>query len=104
MLIVFTTCPDLQEAESLAETIVNSRLAACIQILPQMTSVYIWEGEVQREPEHLLLMKTLPEKWDELQELIAKEHSYSIPEIVAVDADRLSGPYSEWLTSVLNKY
>jgi periplasmic divalent cation tolerance protein len=101
MLIVFTTCPNLHEAESLAETIVNAGLAACVQVLPQMTSIYIWEGEVEREPEHLLLIKTLSEKWDELQDLIAREHSYSVAEIVAVDAERVSGPYAEWLAAVV---
>jgi periplasmic divalent cation tolerance protein len=103
MLIVFTTCPNLQEAGSLADKIVNARLAACVQVLPQMTSVYMWEGKVQKEPEHLLLIKTLPEKWNELQDLIAKEHSYSVPEIAAVEAERVSGPYAEWLMSVLDK-
>ena len=101
MFIVLTTCPNLQEAESLAGTIVNNRLAACVQVLPQMTSYYVWEGEMQQESEHLLLIKTLPEKWDELQALITKEHSYSVPEIVAVDAERVSGPYADWLNSVL---
>ena len=101
MLIVFTTCPNLQEAESLAETIVNARLAACVQVLSPMTSFYVWEGEMQKETEYLLLMKTLPEKWDELHTLITKEHSYSVPEILAVDAERVSSPYADWLDSVL---
>lgn len=101
MLIVLTTCPSQLEAETLAGAIVNARLAACVQILPQMTSIYMWEGKVQREAEHLLLIKTLPEKWTELETLIAKEHSYSVPEIVALDAERISGPYAEWLDSVL---
>ncbi|CAN5213676.1 divalent-cation tolerance protein CutA [soil metagenome] len=101
MLLVFTTCPNIQEADSLAERIVDLRLAACVQIMPMMTSVYIWEGKLQREPEHLLLIKTLPEKWDELQSLIVKYHSYSVPEIVAIDADRISTPYLKWMQEML---
>lgn len=101
MLIVFTTCPNIQEAESLAERIVDLRLAACVQIMPEMTSFYIWEGKLQREPEHLLLIKTLPEKWDELQNLIVEYHSYSVPEIVAIDADRISKPYLKWMQEIL---
>ncbi len=101
MLIVFTTCPNIQDAESLAERIVDLRLAACVQIMPKMTSVYIWDGKLQREPEHLLLIKTLPEKWDELKSLIVKDHSYSVPEIVAIGAERISTPYLKWMREML---
>ncbi len=101
MLIVFTTCSNSLEANALAQKIIDARLAACVQILPKMTSVYFWEGEVQTEPEHLLLIKTLSEKWDELEKFITGEHSYSVPEVVAVEADRISGPYAEWLASVI---
>jgi uncharacterized protein involved in tolerance to divalent cations len=97
MLIVFTTVPDHNTGEVLAEMIVNAKLAACVQILPQMMSVYIWDDAVQKEPEHLLLIKTLPEKWDELREFIAGHHSYSVPEVVAIDAEKVSGPYRKWL-------
>ncbi len=102
MLIVFTTCPNLQEAETLAEKLVDLRLAACVQLMPEITSVYVWEGKLQRESEHLLLIKTLPEKWDELHDLIDKEHSYSVPEIVAIDANRISEPYRKWMHEVLD--
>lgn len=97
MLIVLTTTPNIAEAESLAQKIVESRLAACVQILPQMKSVYVWEGEVQKESEHLLLIKTLPEKWDELSEFITTNHSYDVPEIVAVTAEKVSKDYLNWL-------
>lgn len=101
MLIVFSTCPNAEEALSLANKIVSSAAGACVQVLPQMTSVYVWEGKVETEKEHLLLIKTLPEKWEELRDLIAREHSYSVPEIVAVDSKAVHSPYAEWLTSVL---
>ena len=103
MLIVFTTCADLAEARSLARKIVTARLAGCVQILPQMTSVYFWEEEIQEEAEHLLVIKTGSEKWDELQDLIIREHSYSVPEIVAVESFQVSRPYAEWLNSYLGK-
>ncbi len=101
MIVVFTTVPNLEEGEALAEKIVDARLAACVQVLPRMKSVYIWEGEVQKEPEHLLLIKTLPEKWDDLQDFIAANHSYSVPEIVALDAERVSEPYLAWMHDLL---
>lgn len=101
MLIVFTTTPKLTEAESLAEKIIEANLAACVQILPQMTSVYIWEGKLQKEGEHLLLIKTLPEKWDKLRDFITANHSYDVPEIVAINAEKVSEPYQSWLDETL---
>ena len=101
MLIILTTAPTNEEAEALAEKIIEARLAACVQILPQMTSVYIWEGKLQKESEHLLLIKTLPEKFDELEKFITANHSYEVPEIVAIDAARVSEPYRQWLHETL---
>lgn len=102
MLIVFTTTPNIAEADSLGAQIVEARLAACVQILPQMTSVYVWEGKLQKDAEHLLLIKTLPEKWDELRDLITANHSYDVPEIVAVDAEKVAEPYRTWLAKNLS--
>jgi len=101
MLIVLVTTPNEAEAESLAARIVEAKLAACVQILPRMTSVYVWEGKLQKDAEHLLLIKTLPDKYDELEAFIIANHSYDVPEIVAIDAERVSGPYLAWLNGVL---
>lgn len=102
MLIVVTTVPDMAEGESLAEKIVEKRLAACVQIMPPMTSVYVWEGQLEKAVEHLMLIKTLPEKFDELSAFITANHSYSVPEIVALDAERVSQPYLEWMQQRLS--
>ena len=101
MRVVLTTVPNSAAAEELAEKIVNARLAACVQILPQMTSIYVWEGKVQKENEHLLFIKTLPEKWEELRDFISANHSYDVPEIVAIDAEKVSEKYLQWLTGSL---
>ncbi|HMJ08046.1 MAG TPA: divalent-cation tolerance protein CutA, partial [Pyrinomonadaceae bacterium] len=63
-----TTTSASGEAEMLANKIVEAKLAACVQILPQMTSVYFWDGAIRKDPEHLLLIKTLPEKFDALRD------------------------------------
>ncbi len=102
MLVVLTTTPNDEEANHLARRIVEERLAACVQILPKMTSIYFWEGKVQTEPEHLLLIKTLEEKFGALSEFIRTNHSYDVPEIVAIDGDRVSEDYLSWISSVLN--
>ncbi len=101
MLIVLTTTPNAPEAESLAEKLVAEKFAACVQILPPMTSIYVWEGAVQKESEHLLLIKTSDEKWDEVREFISANHGYSVPEIVGVDVEKVSEPYRRWLTETL---
>ena len=100
MIVVLTTTPTLGEGERLANLIVDAKLAACVQILPQMTSVYFWEGKVQTEPEHLLLIKTLEEKFDELSAFIKTNHSYDVPEIVAIDAEKVSDDYLNWVRGV----
>ncbi len=101
MIIILTTTPDIEEAETLAAKIVSSGLAACVQVLPQITSFYVWEGKLQREGEYLLLIKTLEEKYDELHALISENHSYDVPEVVAIDAARVSDPYLAWMRELL---
>jgi len=101
MLVVITTSPLIEEAESLAEKLVTEKLAACVQILPQMLSFYSWRGEIRKENECLLLIKTLPAKYDEVEAFILANHSYSVPEIVALDAARISQSYSDWMKNYL---
>jgi periplasmic divalent cation tolerance protein len=101
MLIVLTTTANEEEAGRLAHAIVESKLAACVQILPQMTSVYFWEGKVQSEPEHLLLIKTVEEKFDDLSAFIRANHSYEVPEIVAINAEKVSDEYLKWIHGVI---
>src|SRR5829696_5733828 len=101
MLVVLTTTPNPDEAERLARTIVEDKLAACVQILPTMTSVYFWEGKIQTESEHLLVIKTLEKKFDALSKFLQENHSYDVPEIVALDAEKISDDYINWLTKYL---
>jgi periplasmic divalent cation tolerance protein len=99
MLIVMTTLPSLDQAEILASQAVESRLAACVQILPEITSVYAWDGRLMKETEYLLLIKTTAERWDELQAMISANHPYDVPEIAAIEASQVSEPYRKWLTT-----
>jgi periplasmic divalent cation tolerance protein len=101
MMVVFTTASNDEEAHSLAARLVEHKLAACVQVLPRMTSVYVWEGAVQTEAEHLLLIKTLEEKFDELAEFIRSNHSYTVPEIVAVRAEKVSESYLRWISETV---
>lgn len=101
MLVVLTTTPNIKEAESLAEKIVEAKLAACVQVLPEMKSFYFWEGEVQNDAEHLLLIKTLEENFEKLKNFILENHSYDVPEIVALSVKDVSESYLSWMTDYL---
>ena len=101
MYIVLTTAPNIEEAETLSQKIVAKKLAACVQILPQMKSFYFWEGAIQTNSEHLLLIKTLPEKFDELEKFIRAHHSYETPEIIALSAEAVSENYLDWMKDYL---
>lgn len=101
MLIILTTTSTRDEAEKLADGAIFNKLAACVQILPKMTSVYFWDGKVQKDEEHLLLIKTVPEKYEELEAFIIENHSYDVPEIVAIESTKVSLEYRQWLESYL---
>ena len=103
MLIVFTTAPSSEQAETLARRIVEAKLASCVQVLPQMKSFYFWENEVQEDSEHLLLIKTIEETFDELESFIKANHSYDVPEIVAVSSEKVSNDYLKWMKESQNR-
>ena len=101
-IIVLMTAGSSEEAVRLADMLVDANLAACVQILPQLQSVYRWKGKVEREAEVLLIAKTLSSNFEELERRVREAHSYDTPEIVAVPATAISAPYSEWLTATLS--
>jgi uncharacterized protein involved in tolerance to divalent cations len=99
MIVIHTTASSAQDAERLAEALVGEGLAACVQILP-ILSVYAWKGEVQREPEHLLQIKTRAELFEVVRARIRQLHSYETPEVVAIPATDADPDYLAWLESV----
>ena len=98
-IVVFMTAANGEEAARLAEMLVGAHLAACVQILPEMESVYRWQGKIERQSEILLLAKTTQSKFDELEREVRALHSYDTPEIIAVPASAVSTPYLQWLTT-----
>lgn len=78
--------------------LVENRLAACVQILPAIESVYRWQGSIERSSEVLLLAKTESNKFAELERQVRAMHSYETPEIVAVPITAISEPYGKWLS------
>jgi periplasmic divalent cation tolerance protein len=98
-LVVLITTATRDEAVRLAEMLVGARLAACVQLLPEIESVYRWEGEVKREAEILLLVKTTEERFNELVVEVCAMHSYETPEILALPAHAGLPAYLQWLSS-----
>jgi periplasmic divalent cation tolerance protein len=96
-VIVFMTAPKRDEAERLAEILVSERLAACVQISPEITSFYHWQGKIERDAEVLILAKTTIDKFPELEKTVRENHSYEVPEIIAVPSEAVSAPYFNWL-------
>lgn len=100
-IAVFITAPNKEEASRLADMLVEQKLAACVQILAPMESVYRWQDKVERQEEILLIAKTVNSKFAELEKEVRALHSYETPEIVAVPLTALSEPYRQWLNASL---
>src|SRR5436189_1928672 len=101
-IVVFMTAASGEEAARLAEMLVGAQLAACVQILPEMESVYRWQGKIERQSEILLIAKTTAAKFADLEREVRALHSYETPEIIAVPLVAGSTPYLEWLADSLN--
>ena len=96
-LIAFCSCPDEVVAARLAEVLVEERLAACVSQLPGATSVYRWEGRIQKDAEVLMVIKTTGERLGTLTARIEELHPYEVPEIIAVPLEGGSERYLAWL-------
>lgn len=97
VLIVLTNCPDAEVADRIARTLVEQGLAACVNQLPPVSSVYRWRGSVERAREVPLLIKTTRERMAELQDAIRALHPYELPEIVAIPVVAGLPAYLRWV-------
>jgi periplasmic divalent cation tolerance protein len=95
---VTTATDSRQEAAGLAKSAVRERLAASAQLIGPVASTYWWEGEIESAEEWLVVFKTTRERFDELAELIAEQHSYDTPEIIAVPVVSGSADYLDWVS------
>jgi len=96
-LLVLTNCPDQASAESLANALVERRLAACVNILAPCRSVYRWQGRIESADEVPLLIKTTDERYAELETEIHTRHPYELPEVVVVPIERGLPAYLQWV-------
>lgn len=96
MVVVFCTIPS-GKGEELAEKIIVSRLAGCVNIVSNVKSIYHWQGKIERDSEDLLVIKTKKSLFGKLKDFIKRNHPYTVPEIVALNVEDVNSEYLEWL-------
>jgi periplasmic divalent cation tolerance protein len=102
-IVVLSTCGSPEDGERLSRALVEARVAACVNVIPGVRSVYRWKGEVESEGECLLLIKSSRGQFDALRETLTKLHPYEVPELIALPVVDGSPGYLDWLTSSLGE-
>ncbi len=97
ILLVMTNVPDAATAQSIARALVDAKLAACVNILPAVQSVYRWQGVVEQASEVTLLIKTTQQRYPQLQRAIVAAHPYDVPEVIAWPLSDGYPPYLHWV-------
>ncbi len=97
-MIVFVTVPDKKTAKIITESILNKKLAACVNIIDNLNSVYWWNNKIESSKELLLIMKSIQSKYCALEKEIKKLHPYEVPEVTAVDIKAGSRDYLKWIS------
>lgn len=100
--IIFCTCPDKDTAKKLAHLLVTKKLAACVNILPGITSVYTWEEQIESVQEYLLLIKSSKDNYQAIETMLFKHHPYEVPEIIAVAIEHGLPEYLDWVDTCLS--
>jgi periplasmic divalent cation tolerance protein len=98
-LLVLTNCPDEESANAIALALVEDRLAACVNILPRVQSVYRWQGAVESATEIPLFIKSTATNYPALDAAIRNRHPYQVPEIIALPVERGLPAYLDWIAS-----
>jgi|ERR1700733_13130381 periplasmic divalent cation tolerance protein len=102
--LVLTTCGSIEEARRIAHELVERQLAACVNIVPQIESVYRWQGKVETASEWMLIIKTTEAAFGRLRDALIELHSYELPECIAIEIKEGSSAYLQWIgESVLTR-
>jgi len=99
--VVLCTCPTAEIAEVISHTLVEKKLAACVNLLPQVRSIYLWQGKIEQDQEIQLIIKTTKTLFAELEKIIVQLHPYDVPEIIALDIKHGHQPYINWIDESL---
>jgi len=101
--VIFITCANNKEAEHIAEALVKNRLAACVNIVDRIKSVFWWQGKIDRAKETLLIVKSKKSNLAKIIKLVKSLHSYQVPEIIALPISGGYKPYLEWIDASLTR-
>lgn len=101
--VILCTCPDEDTAGRLASGLVENQLAACVNILPGIRSIYRWQGTVSDDSETLMVIKSLASRSGEIESWLLENHPYDVPEVVAISAERVSKDYLAWIEASVGK-
>jgi periplasmic divalent cation tolerance protein len=96
-MVILVTAPSADQAAVIARTLVEEGLAACGNVLPQLRSIYRWEGKVQDEPEALLILKSTRARFEALRARVVALHPYECPEVIALPVEEGHPPYLAWI-------
>lgn len=99
--IFLVTVPNIEEGQRIAKILVENKLAACVNIIRNVLSVYRWKGKIEEDNEHLLLIKTIKENSESIIEKINEIHSYEIPECIGFKIEKGSENYLNWIKEVV---
>lgn len=97
-IVIYCTVPDKRIAKEISKNLVKHRLAACVSAIDKVESVFSWDGELEKEKEILLIIKTLRVNFEKIKGLITDLHPYQVPEIIALPITDCSKEYMQWLT------
>jgi periplasmic divalent cation tolerance protein len=97
VLVILCTFPDPGQARQIGTLLVEKQLAACVNLLPPVESVYRWQGKVETATETLAIFKTTTAAWPEFEKALTELHPYEVPEIMALSPERISGSYLSWV-------
>ena len=101
-LVVYCTCPNNDVAVQIAEALVEQRLAACVNLLPRVQSIYRWQGQIENDTEFLLMIKSDADHFDALRRLVIDLHPYELPEIIGVPIEHGHPEYLKWISETLS--
>ena len=99
--IVLSTCPSQEVAQNIAAKLVEAKLAACVNIVPGLTSVYEWQGKIETDQEHLLIAKTAAAAYQAVENAILDSHPYELPEIISIPINNGLANYLSWIDDTI---
>lgn len=101
--ICYVTTPNEESAKKIARDVITNKLAACVNIIPNIQSIYEWEGKINEDLEYLLMIKTTTENVENLTTYVRENHPYSVAEVISVKIENGNPPYLDWIAKTVKK-